>query len=108
MEYYQSIHPKQEDSVYVLYKYRQEVQSLLGIFDLLETALHALDVVTKFKALDMEIDDQFIVSRHLKNSLRPGMTPLVSWTCTALPKNGCSVGKLELNPCLRTHDLSGI
>lgn len=105
MDYYQSVHPKQNDSVYVLHKCKQDTESLMGIFDLLETALHALDMVSRFKALDMEIDDKFTVSRLGKNSLQTNATPLATWTCTGTPKQGCSVGVIELKHCLRTHVL---
>lgn len=99
MDLFHGVVPKFSDSIYVLDKvvdseggYR--LTTTLGIFDLLETALHALDVVSKFRADGMKDEDSFVVSRLSKNTLKPSKTRLAAWQ-----------GSIELAPGLRTHDV---
>lgn len=57
MDVYRSVVPKPPDSVYILEKQldsdKYEPLSLLGVFDELETALHALDLTSKYKSHSM-------------------------------------------------------
>lgn len=105
MDLYSYEIPIHEDPIYTLEKWTEtsERPTNLGIFDQLETALHALDFVSKFNAGDLKVDDYFAVLRMAKNSLKRRPIQLVRWTCTGESKNGCYVGRIELLQGLRTH-----
>lgn len=107
MDMYNSIVPKHEDPIYVLEKCMKTSDKpvSLGVFDHLESALHALDFVSRFYARDLEIDDYFAVSRMSKNSLNKRQVQLVIWTCTSESENGCFIGHVVLLQGLRTHDV---
>ena len=106
MNLYQGIYPKYpSNNIYTLSKHVCDEDIVLGIFDELETVLHALDVVSKFRANDLKIDDFFDVRRNTKNTLDMKPISLVTWTCTAEPKNGCYFGVVEFRHGLRTHDV---
>lgn len=113
MDVYTALAPKHPDTLYTLEEitYPSEADSgqfitLLGVFDLLETALHALDVVSKYRSSTMKLEDLFMLRRIPKNTLKMNSAvPLAKWTVTAPPKDGISNGELELCPFLRTHDV---
>jgi hypothetical protein len=104
MDLYQCIVPKPADTIYTLDSWTGPCTNL-GVFDELETALHALDVVSKFRANDLKRDDYFAVARMSKNTLIPRPRNLVIWRCTGEPVHGCFIGKIELQHNLRTHDV---
>lgn len=58
MDVYQGLAPKSIGCIYILEKImwsdENAPQSLLGIFDELETALHALDLTYKYRSNDMK------------------------------------------------------
>jgi hypothetical protein len=59
MDLYQTITPKQKDSLYVLEKRiaKCDCPINLGVFEELETALHALDFCFKFRGHDLCVSD---------------------------------------------------
>lgn len=102
---YQTIVPIPDDCVYTIKEFTGALISVLGVFDTLELALHALDIHSKYRSSHMKMADRFTVCRVCKNTLKQNEKHLVTWTCTGEPKNGCSVGAITLSPCLRTHDI---
>src|SRR3569833_2941329 len=108
MDVYMAVFPKPKHPIFRLEKWNEESSdppTILGVFDELETALHALDVVSKFRANHMKVDDYYTVSRMSKNSLEMRQVELVRWTCTGESERGCYFGKIELQQGLRTHDV---
>lgn len=108
MDLYTCILPIHEDPSYILEKWLHENGMAarvhdLGVFDHLETALYALDFMSRFDARDLKIDDCFVVLRMSKNSLKRRPVQLVRWICTGESKHGCFDGRFELLRGLRTH-----
>jgi hypothetical protein len=110
MDCYTAIFPKneivQESSyLYVLNSCINEENNTLGYFDLLETALHALDLVYKYKSDNYKKDDFIYVSRIIKNTLKFKSVVLVSWNCLGPSVNGISNGEITFNEGLRTNNI---
>lgn len=120
MDVYRSLVPKPSGAIYVLEKivelpfepknlYTSEelepVVVLLGIFDELETALHALDLTSKYRARDMKERDSLEVRRIRKNTLNMEKTVMARWECTGESKKGIFEGRIQLCDGLRTHDV---
>ena len=110
MDVYQSILPKPPGVTYILEEIITVLDDfsesrLLGVFDELETALHALDLYSKYRSLKMKTGDSLAVRRVRKNSLVMNKAEMARWDCTGEPNKGVSQGRIELSDSLRTHDI---
>ncbi len=110
VDVYQSIVPKPFGCTYILEKFiiddKYEPVVLLGDFDELETALHALDLTSKYRSAEMKKEDFLCITRIMKNTLVMKRTVMARWECTGeRGKNLISQGRLELCSGLRTHDV---
>ena len=112
LDFYRGVHQlPSSNSIYILEKHKvieqaeRDQVTILGVFDFLETALHALDVAIKFRAHDMEPEDYYVVARGFKNSLelREKKTILLKWICTKSDDHGIYFGDIQLCDGLRTH-----
>lgn len=98
---YTTEYSKQADTMYIL----DDEINTLGYFDLLETALHALDLYSKYKSQNLKKDDYIYVSRIVKNTLKFYGTRMAKWKCLGPVVNGISNGQILLETGLRTNNI---
>ena len=102
------------DSAYILEVNTQDDEpfpsrTLLGVFDCLEGALHAMDHLRKFRAHGshsiLKVKDSLVVTRVRKNTATMHRSQLVTWERGEDDpvRHGCSTGQLDLHSGLRTH-----
>lgn len=119
MDVYDHITPhKIENAIYLLESYRDNFftddayKHLFGIFDSLETAMHALNHLQNYKYHEIEIGQHFLVSCVAKNTLETFRRRLISWEKKedevknqhGVPISGNADGAFTLHDSgLRTH-----
>ena len=81
--------------------------SMLGVYEHLETALHAMDHIRLFEFRDIEVGQSLLVTSIKANKRRQEQerAQLVSWRRGPDDPNnhGCSTGTFNLHPGLKTH-----
>lgn len=109
--------PPNADDIYILERYpanddnddfcRSQDVWLLGIFDCLEAALHALDHVSKYDTSTMQIDlgCRMMIYRMPRNTVRGFRHQLVSWKRGPDVALGVPSGIFKLHDGLRTHSV---
>ena len=98
-----------KDDMYILEIYSDkdffEIESLRGVFDCFEAAMHAMDHLRLYDYRAVEIGKHLLISSVRKNTLRFRKYHLISWE--RLPdikdKVGFSNGEFRLHDGLRTH-----
>ncbi len=96
-----------KDQIYLLAKVCDDVVYVLGCFDYLETALHALNHLAQFQGNKLKEGDRYLVSRQARNTLRRSRRPVMEWIRDdGEARPGCPNGRFRvLDEGTRTHDI---
>ena len=105
MDCYTTLYSKPSDTLYILELCIDENRYTLGYFDLLETALHSLDLYSKYKSEKCKKDDCIYIIRIKKNTLKYNETMMAKWKCLGPIINGISNGQIVLESGLRTNNI---
>jgi hypothetical protein len=105
LDAYEAKHPKAAN----LKRMYLEEKDVIGVFDVLETALHALDVISSYRSDNLEACTQIQVVRLSKNSIRRDEVLLVKWVRSVDTEQdkraGIPIGQLHLCKGLATEDI---
>ena len=115
MDVYHAPRYPREDDIYLLELFKEEngllhftsddyVERLLGVFETLEAALHAMDHNKNYENSDLCGGCHLCVSSVRRNRARICRNTLVSWEYESSSSNGPEKhGKFTLHDGLRTH-----